>query len=328
MKYTFKNYIFDDSLQEVVLPSGERHKLRDQVFELLLTLVKQPEIPISKAELIEVIWGTQGRVTDHQLQGVVRDLRQVLRDSKKTLIRTIRYKGYFLDSEVGVHEAAHEAVPSSTTKASRVLPIFPGTGTPAGSLFVHSAANSGKNDYVKYIKRKVKWEARPRQMVVTSEDAAETIVIPFRHTLKEGSEDQSWWVAVVAVKVNIVTGDWEGTDVTEYNKLVFEARSIPTRFSSKERTMPLLVRLEDNDKNADGGSRRQSTDWYPQQILLPKAFITVALELKRFNWSAEAWYWNTRAVDRADVAQIIFGQDSRIPSLQGTIEIRNVRFEI
>ena len=154
------------------------------------------------------------------------------------------------------------------------------------------------------------------------------MVIPFRHTLKEGSEDQSWWVAVLAAKVNIVTGDWEGADVTAYNKLIFEARSIPTNFSAKERAIPLLVRLEDNAHDADGGSSRQSTDWYPQEVLLPEAFITVEVQLEKFNWSAEAWYWNTKAVDRANVAQIIFGQNSRIPSLEGTIEVRNVRFEI
>jgi hypothetical protein len=135
---------------------------------------------------------------------------------------------------------------------------------------------------------------------------------PFPTYTQENSEDQSWWVAILAVKVNIVTGDWEGTDVIAYGKLVFEARSIPTTFSAKERTMPLLVRLEDNDKDADGGSSRQSTDWHPREVLLPEAFITVELPLDKFNWFAKAWSWNTKAVDRAAVAQIIFGHDSRI----------------
>jgi hypothetical protein len=237
----------------------------------------------------------------------------------KEIIKMIPRRGYACVVPVTI---------SSNGAGPKVLPIFPGIGTPAGSLFVHSAVDCGKNDDVKFIKRRVKWEARIRHMVLTSEDSPETMVIPFRHALKKDSSDQSWWVAVLATKVDIITGDWDGADVTRFNKLAFEARSIPHSFSAKERMMPLLVRLEDNALDAEGGSSRQSTDWHPQEILLPEAFVPIELLLDRFKWSAEAWYWNTKPVDRANVAQIIFGHDSTIPSLQGTIEIRNVRFEI
>jgi hypothetical protein len=326
MKYQFANYEFDDELQQLIKPDGEPCHLRRYASNLLTALLRHPKDAIPKPELIDTVWGADSDATDHDLQNLKRELVRAL--GNKKVIKAIQRRGYACIVPVTPLPGFHRAVISGNGSGANVLNIFPGIGTPAGSLFVHSAADAGKNDYVEYIKRKVKWEARPRQMVLTSEDAPETMVIPFRHTLKNNSEDQSWWVAVLAVKVNIVTGDWEGTDVTAYGKLVFEARSIPTSFSAKERTMPLLVRLEDNDKDANGGSSRQSTDWHPRDILLPEAFITVELPLEKFNWSAEAWYWNTKAVDRSNVAQIIFGQDSRIPSLEGTIEVRNVRFEI
>src|SRR6185437_899578 len=291
MKYQFANYEFDDDLRHLIKPDGSSRRLRPQLKTLLTALLLRPRDAHAKQDLIDRVWGKDSNATDHDLQNLKGELDTALGDNK--LIRTIPGLGYAFAMPVTRIEPDETAV-SSNGGGPKILPILPGIGTPAGSLFVHSAADAGKNDYVKYIKRKVKWEARPRQMVLTSEDAPETMVIPFRHTLKKNSEDQSWWVAVLAVKVNIVTGDWEGTDVTAYSKLVFEARSIPTSFSAKERTMPLLVRLEDNDKDANGGSSRQSTDWHPRDILLPEAFITVELPLEKFKWSAEAWYWNTK----------------------------------
>jgi DNA-binding winged helix-turn-helix (wHTH) protein len=326
MKYRFANYEFDEDLRQLRKPDGSSRRLRPQLSKLLTILLSGPGDAHAKQKLIESIWHKHTRATDHDLHNLKRELETALDESG--IIKAIPGHGYAITVPVTPAGDLNKGAVAGNGTAGKILPVFPGIGTPAGSLFVHSAADCGKNDYVQYIKRKVKWEARPRQMVLTSEDAPETMVIPFRHALKEGSENQSWWAVVLAVKVNIVTGDWEGTDVTTYNKLVFEARSIPTTFSAKERAMPLLVRLEDNDKDADGGSTRQSTDWHPQEILLPEAFITVELQLEKFNWSAEAWYWNTKAVDRVDIAQIIFGHDSRIPSLEGTIEIRNVRFEI
>jgi DNA-binding winged helix-turn-helix (wHTH) protein len=326
MKYRFANYEFDEDLRQLKKPDGSSKRLRPQLSRLLTILLSRPEDAHAKQELIESVWHKHTNATDHDLHNLKRELETALDESG--IIEAIPGHGYTITVPVAPVANSDKGASAGNGAGRKILPVFPGIGTPAGSLFVHSAADAGKNDFVKYIKRKVKWEARPRQMVLTSEDAPETMVIPFRHTLKEGSEDQSWWVAALAVRVNIVTGDWEGADVTGYNKLVFEARSIPTSFSAKERAMPLLVRLEDNDKDANSGSSRQSTDWHPQEILLPEAFLTIELPLEKFNWSAQAWYWNTKPINRADVAQIIFGHDSRIRSLEGTIEIRNVRFEI
>jgi DNA-binding winged helix-turn-helix (wHTH) protein len=323
--WVFDNFKYFDEIRRLESPNRKPATLRPKLSNLLLLFLRNSGKPLRYESIQREVWPESTTITVRHVHGLKDELDEALGDT--TLIETIPGVGYMFLAHV-THAEPDRKAASKNGLGPKMLPIFPGIGTPAGSLFVHSAADAGKNDHVEYIKRKVKWEARPRQMVLTSEDAPETMVIPFRHVLKEGSEDQSWWAAVLAVKVNIVTGDWEGTDVTAYNKLVFEARSIPTTFSAKERTMPLLIRLEDNDKDADGGSSRQSTNWHPQEILLPEAFITVELQLQKFNWSGDAWYWNTKAVDRTDVAQIVFGHDSRIPSLEGTIEIRNVRFEI
>jgi DNA-binding winged helix-turn-helix (wHTH) protein len=323
--WVFDNFKYFEEARRLERPNDKPVTLRPKLGNLLLLFLRNSGKPVRYETIKREVWPESTTITVRHVHGLKDELDEALNDT--TLIETIPGVGYTFTAPVR-HGGLDRTATSGNGLGPKILPIFPGIGTPAGSLFVHSAADFGRNDYVKYIKRKVKWEARPRQMVLTSEDAPETMVIPFRHTLKEASEDQSWWVAALAVKVNIVTGDWEGADVTGYNKLVFEARSIPTSFSAKERTMPLLVRLEDNDKDADGGSSRQSTDWHPQEMLLPEAFLTIELPLEKFNWSAQAWYWNTKAVNRADVAQIIFGHDSRIPSFEGTIEIRNVRFEI
>jgi len=227
MKYQFANYEFDDDLRQLIKPDGSSRRLRPQLKTLLTALLLRPRDAHAKQDLIDRVWGKDSKATDHDLQNLKGELDTALGDNE--LIGTISGLGYAFAVPVTRIEPNETAV-SSNGVGPKILPIFPGIGTPAGSLFVHSAVDSGKNDYVKYIKRKVKWEARPRQMALTSEDAPETMVIPFRHTLKKGSEDQSWWGAVLAVKVNIVTGDWEGADVTGYNKLVFEARSIPTSF--------------------------------------------------------------------------------------------------
>jgi hypothetical protein len=322
MKYRFANFEFDDELQQLKMPNGESRHLRLQLSKLLTALVNHSEDVHPKEALIEEIWHNAS-ATAHDLQNLKLELEKLL--GKRGLIKTISGIGYAVTVPV---TPLYPLPGSDNGVGGKVLPIFPGIGTPAGSLFVHSAVSFGKNDLVKHIKRKVKWESRVRQMVLTSDDSPETMVIPFRHALTKGSEDQSWWVAVLATKVDIVSGDWDGADITPYGKFVFEARSIPSTFSAKKRTMPLLVRLEDNARDSDGGSSRQSTSWHPQEVLIPEAFVTVELALDSFNWSKDAWHWNTKPVDRANVAQIIFGHDSKIHSAQGTIEIRNVRFEV
>jgi hypothetical protein len=172
------------SLFLVICTSGKRRKL-------LAALVGGPEDVHDKDSLIENIWHKHTTATHHSLHNLKDELDEALDDT--TLIETITGVGYAFTAPVMRLEPDRTAA-SGNGLGPKMLPIFPGIGTPAGSLFVHSAADSGKNDHVKYIKRKVKWEARPRQMVLTSEDAPETMVIPFRHTLKKNSEDQSWWV--------------------------------------------------------------------------------------------------------------------------------------
>jgi hypothetical protein len=149
------------SLFLVICTSGKRRKL-------LAALVGGPEDVHDKDSLIENIWHKHTTATHHSLHNLKDELDEALDDT--TLIETITGVGYAFTAPVMRLEPDRTAA-SGNGLGPKMLPIFPGIGTPAGSLFVHSAADSGKNDHVKYIKRKVKWEARPRQMVLTSEDA-------------------------------------------------------------------------------------------------------------------------------------------------------------
>jgi DNA-binding winged helix-turn-helix (wHTH) protein len=319
MKYKFANYEFDNELRLLRFPDGASLHLRPKVNELLSILLTRPQKVFNKKELIERIWGKNSSALDHDLHGLKRELEKALGD--KEIVKTVPGEGYAFNLRV----AAPEEISGDGSSGSKptALPVFPGLGTPAGALFVHSFVGYGSNDKVQHIQKKVKWESRLRHMVMQSPDAPETIFIPFRHVVKPGKENESWWNVIVAVRVDPVSGKWQTADLSGYKKLVFEVRSNPARAFSQHTFIPFRVRLEDSTDSE--GTHRQSTDWYPHLLVAPKHFTPLEVLLDEF-WSSKTVPTKTQNVTRERISQVVFGQDSTVPSISGTLEIRNIKF--
>src|SRR5947199_8259611 len=150
MKFRFANYYFDDEIRHLVRPDGSTCQLRPLVSELLTAFMRHPggEL-ITKGKLISHVWSDTTTATDHDLQGLKRELERALGNSE--LIKPIRGKGYRLAATVlTVAEAPADVSLSGSSapisKPSGPLHILPGVGSPAGALFVHSFVGYGRND--------------------------------------------------------------------------------------------------------------------------------------------------------------------------------------
>ena len=326
MKFRFANYYFDDEIRHLVRPDGSTCQLRPLVNDLLTAFVRQPggEL-ITKQKLISDVWGETTTATDHDLQGLKRELERAL--DNRGIIKPIRGKGYMLAVPVLTSAKASTGVfppglPGAGSETSGPLHIFPGAGSPAGALFVHSFVGYGKNDYVKHIRKIVKWERRPRHMVMLSNTRPSVFMIPFRHVVKPGLEKQSWWSVVIPTNVDLVSGRWQSVDFSQYSALTFKARA--SSKATKRTPILMRVRLEDDSNESRSSSRRQSSSWYPEPLELHGTFRQFKLQLDNFRWSLDAWHENTQVVRRDGIVQIIFGQDATIPSSTGAIEVRDV----
>lgn len=326
MKYQFDNYELDDSSRGLTRPDGSHVQLRRQAASLLVAfLTNRINTLISKERLIRIVWGEHSHAGDHELQGLKNELQKHLQS--QDLIEAITGEGYIFHAKTVARFPDTSGFGYSATDRE-TLYVFPGNGTAAGSLFVHSWVGYGSNDFVKHIQKEVHWEVKPRHMAMLSEDEPSTLVIPFRHVVETGSEKESRWEVVVAVRVDPVSGNWEYLDLEGYKTLAFEARFDSRRRATADNdpTTSLLVRLEDNATNSNGGSKRQTTNWHPRAPSLSPGFKWYRLPLNEFDWIDGLPGWNTDPVCRNKIVQIVFGHDATIPSASGIIEIRNIMF--
>src|SRR5262245_34388294 len=184
MRYRFDNYELDDATGDLVRPDASQVRLRQKATSLLVALLAHPRRLITKEELITIVWGPHPEAGDHELQGLKNELQSKLQNDK--LIKAVPGKGYTF------HARAVATLPDGDRHDGRsALHIFPGLGTAAGTLFVHSWVGYGANDFVKHIQQEVQWEVRTRHMVMLSNEEPSTVVIPFRHVVKTGSEAES-----------------------------------------------------------------------------------------------------------------------------------------
>jgi DNA-binding winged helix-turn-helix (wHTH) protein len=320
MKYRFTTYIFDDELRQLTGRDFSARRLRPKLKELLVILLKRDRKVVRKHELIEEIWGANSNATDHDLHNLKRELEKVL--GTKRLIKSVPGEGYVFDAPVSNQIESDIGTKIEEESELTILPIFPGAGTPAGALFVHSFVGYGKNDHVRHIERRVKWERHPRHMVMLSNTSRSAFTIPFRHVVKPGREGESWWSVVIPVRVNSVSGDWQAVDLTRYRTLSFKARGKPMR--PKHAQSLLRIRFEDNSRKSASRSGRQSSSWYPEALNLGVRFHPFTLDLDKFKWSVDAWPDNNEPVCREKIIQIVFGQDTSVPSAEGLIEVRDV----
>ncbi|MEM7372101.1 MAG: winged helix-turn-helix domain-containing protein [Bacteroidota bacterium] len=76
---------------------GQKHKLSPKEMDVLVLLVHHRGRTLSRAELLEQVWGDQFG-NDLGLTQVISKLRQILGDTDRAIIRTIPKKGYQLVS--------------------------------------------------------------------------------------------------------------------------------------------------------------------------------------------------------------------------------------
>lgn len=324
MRYRFDSYELNDATGDLARPNGSHAHLRPKATTLLVAFLRNPVNDlISKIRLIQAVWGDHSQSGDHELQGLKNELQHALQS--ESLIEAIPGKGYVFHANIVTTIPDKNGLGHTAPRRS-ALHVFPGNGTAAGSLFIHSWVGYGSNDFVKHIQKEIHWEPKLRHMAMLSEDQPSTVVIPFRHVVVPGSEKESHWEVVVAVHVDPVSGEWDSLDLAEYQTLAFEARFDSRDKKSSDRTTDLLVRLEDDSTSSKGGSKRQTTNWHPRAPSLSPGFKWYRLPLDEFDWIDGLPGWNTDPVCRNRIVQIVFAHDASIFSASGTIEIRNIMF--
>lgn len=328
MKYSFKNYEFNDATQHLRNPDGSEVWLREQLCALLSAFLRCPGELITTEDLIRKVWPGTSFEGEHALHKTISELKQSLKDKK--IIKSRRGKGYVFDIE-----------PSSVSKEGHLSPrpierlhgavhpdvllIFPGQGgMPAGATFTHSAIAFGANDYVNHVSERLSWEEKSRHTALLSPVQPSTLFFPVRHHIEKQSPAESWWAASIPVRINYPDGKWASEDLSSYKSLMFDARASGIDARNSKQTK-LLVRLEGlpADPEIEG---RQSTDWHPKSPLLTDSFASFELDLDLWKWSADSFPGNATSPERNQITQITLGQDETVPDSVTTIEIRNIRF--
>lgn len=96
-RVAFFDFWFDPATARLTR-SGEDIWLRQRPLRLLIYLLEQPDIVVSKQELMSAIW--EGRiVTDDSLTQCMKELRKALAPSGDNLIRTVHGRGYVLEGK-------------------------------------------------------------------------------------------------------------------------------------------------------------------------------------------------------------------------------------
>jgi DNA-binding winged helix-turn-helix (wHTH) protein/tetratricopeptide (TPR) repeat protein len=96
----FEGYTLDPARRSLSR-DGELLTLRPQAMELLCHLARQAGRPVSKAELFEAVWPGIS-VTDDSLVQCVRDIRRVLRDRHRRIVKTVPRVGYLFAGLVSI----------------------------------------------------------------------------------------------------------------------------------------------------------------------------------------------------------------------------------
>ncbi|HEY8934436.1 MAG TPA: helix-turn-helix domain-containing protein [Cyclobacteriaceae bacterium] len=105
------------------LLTGMEHHLEPRLMQVLLALLKNPGMLVSREHLIKEIWNDYAGAEEGLTQAIS-SLRKLLGDDSKDIIKTIPKKGYMLMSPV---TKQHAAV-TTTVKQKRYVPYVAVTG--------------------------------------------------------------------------------------------------------------------------------------------------------------------------------------------------------
>lgn len=98
MIYRFGKFAVDTLRAEVRL-AGKAVPLRRQSFDVLVHLLQKPHRIVSKDELLDAVWGNKV-VTDGALKHCLMEIRAVIGDRDRKVIRTVARRGYILEAPV------------------------------------------------------------------------------------------------------------------------------------------------------------------------------------------------------------------------------------
>lgn len=116
MIYRFGEFAVDTLRAEVSL-AGKKVPLRRQSFDVLVHLLQKPHRIVSKDELLDAVWGNKV-VTDGALKHCLMEIRAVIGDRDREVIRTVARRGYILEASV-----TREVVSADDRVSILVLPI-------------------------------------------------------------------------------------------------------------------------------------------------------------------------------------------------------------
>jgi DNA-binding winged helix-turn-helix (wHTH) protein/tetratricopeptide (TPR) repeat protein len=119
----FDGYTLDPARRSLTR-DGQPLTLRPQAMEVLCHLAREAGRPVSKAELFEAVWPGIS-VTDDSLVQCIRDIRRVLQDRHRRIVKTVPRLGYLfagLVSMTGDDEVTHSP-DRSRPASSSALPL-------------------------------------------------------------------------------------------------------------------------------------------------------------------------------------------------------------
>ena len=106
-----------DTLRAEIRRSGEAVPLRRKSFDVLVYLLHRPRRVVTKAELLDAVWGDR-IVTEGSLKSCVTEIRAAIGDNARKLILTVPRRGYMLEARF-----ACEAPGAETRTSILVVPI-------------------------------------------------------------------------------------------------------------------------------------------------------------------------------------------------------------
>jgi DNA-binding response OmpR family regulator len=93
--YRFAGWTLDAVTRRLTSPAGSRVDLTSSEFDLLLTLVRAPGKPITRAALVSALKGRDWTYFDRSIDTLVARLRKKIdADGEPSLIRSVRSVGY------------------------------------------------------------------------------------------------------------------------------------------------------------------------------------------------------------------------------------------
>jgi len=107
--YGFGDFTLNTA-RAVLLKNGEEIKLRPQSFEVLRLLLANHDRLVSKEELHAEVWG-QKAVTDDSIAQCLIDIRRVIGDTDRQIIRTVPRRGYTLVGDVSIESVDSSSPP-------------------------------------------------------------------------------------------------------------------------------------------------------------------------------------------------------------------------